>query len=215
MIAKTPMDEEEECRHAPHPHGRPDSQHVDRPDEDHAARADQVREPDVDGAGVERPGLAGKPLGLDEVADRRAEDRQHARPGEPVAERRNRPDEREVLAPPLVCVQGDAARLVREHGRELGVDPVHEHGDQGREGPQGQRAPGADAPDRVPERGEQRAGNRHGDDEAVVPGKYLAKLPLLTRALSHRSPPCPVVGSGHAGRRSELSGPPPRAAAAA
>ncbi len=164
-----------------------DAGDVDQPDEDHADRADDVREADVHRAGVDGPGLAGGPLRLHEVADRRSEDRQHARPGEPVPERRDRADEREVLAPALVRIQRDSPRLVGEHRRQLGVDPVHEHADEARAGPQGEGAPGADASDRVAEPREQRSGDDHRENETVVPAQCLPKFRLLDRRLSHGS----------------------------
>ena len=67
-----------------------------------------------------------EPLGLDQRAGDEPVDREDDRPADPVAERGQRPDERQVLAPRLVRVERDAARLVREHRRQLGVDVVLE-----------------------------------------------------------------------------------------
>ena len=179
--------DEEERGRPTHPHGRLDAGDVDQPDEDHADRADDVREADVHGAGVDGPGLPGGPFRLHEVADRRAEDREHARPREPVAEGCDRADEREVLAPALVRVERDSPGLVREHRRQLGVDPVHEHADEARAGPQGEGAPGTHASDRVTEPREQRSGDDHRENETVVPAQRLAQFRLLDRRLSHSS----------------------------
>ena len=76
-----------------------------------------------------------EPLGDDQVADDLAEDREDDRPADPVAERRQRADERAVPAPALMRVQRDATASVTEHRRRLGVDPGLEHSRSPRRAP--------------------------------------------------------------------------------
>ena len=137
---------------------------------------DQDRQVEVEARARLGPGRVGEPLGLDQGPDDEPVDRQHARPGEPVAEGRDRADEGEVLAPRLVGEERDAAGLVREHRRQLGVDVVLQRAEADRDRPEDEGAGRAQRPDRGPERGDQepRVGER--DDEAVPPRHRLEKL---------------------------------------
>ena len=95
------------------------------------------------------------------------------------------PDERRVLPPRLVGVQRQAARLLGEHGRELGVDGVDEDGDDGGDAPQHRCAPATEIADREAERAEQEARIRERDHEAVVPAKRLEELLFLDYCCRH------------------------------
>lgn len=87
-----------------------------------------------------------------------AEDGQHGRPREPVAEQGYRPGQREVAPPSLPGVDGDAPRFVGEHGRRLRVHVGLERAEGGRGGPQ------ADGPDGTQGR------HREGDPGQVEAG---------------------------------------------
>ena len=57
------------------------------------------------------------------------------------------------------------------------------------------------SPDRVPERAQQEAGVREGDDETVVPAKRLEELTFLYYCCRHPAPPaesCEAVLVGRA-----------------
>src|SRR5207253_6691308 len=108
-------------------------------------------------------------------ADQLAEDREDHRPADPVAERRDRPDQREVPAPPLVRVQRDTTGLLREHRGSLGIDPVREEPDGRRDPPKAHRSPAAEGADREAEGADQEAGNTERNDESVVPAERLEK----------------------------------------
>ena len=155
---------------------------------------------DVDAAGAEvaRPrsappngcvpnGSSEPPVRLGDRPAEEPQEREHDRPADPVAERGDRADEGSVLAPPLVRVQRKAARLVREHGGELGVE--HHHGDHHRRGerPEHHRAPAAEVADRVAERPEQEAGVGERDHEPVVPAESLDEMSFLDDCLRHRN----------------------------
>jgi hypothetical protein len=87
-----------------------------------------------------------------------------------------------------VGVEGDAARLVGEHRRQLGVDVVLERAEADRDRPQDERTGGAERPDRAAERRDQEPRVGEGDDEAVPPCHGLEKLPLLDLGVRHRPP---------------------------
>jgi hypothetical protein len=160
-----------------------------------------VREADVDTEAGAEPtlaqwgsvGLVGEPRRRDELADQDAEDREDDRPGDPVAEGRDRPDHGGVLPPALVGEERDPARLLGEHGGELGVDDVEENRQEGREGPEDHGAPTAEIEDRVTQRTEQEARVGQGDHESVVPAKGLEEFLLLNDCFGHVSPPCVLV----------------------
>ena len=82
-------------------------------------------------------------------------------------------------------VQRQAARLLGEHGRELGVDGVDEDGDDGRDAPQHRCAPATEIADGEAERAEQKARVRECDHEAVVPTKRLEELLFLDYCCRH------------------------------
>ena len=188
-------DHQQDPGHVGHHQRRPDAEDVEQPHHDDEPDADQLREPDVDrsGAEVARRGATQlrvrEPLGGDQAADQVAEDRQHDRPPDPVAERRDRAEQREIAPPSLVGVQRDAAGLVGEHRGRLGVDPVLQQADGGGDPPQDHRAERADAPEREPERAEQESRVAQGDDEPVIPGHRLEQVAFLDDRLSHATPP--------------------------
>ena len=138
-----------------------------------------------------------------------AEDREHDRPPDPVAEGTDRPDEREPRFPALVGVERDAAWLVGEHRRRLAVDEAWSspmpaeiaHKDDG--------APG---PERVQGEAEERDHEprvAHGDDEPVPPAQRLEELPLLDDRSGHAVPlppggPRPTINRLPAPTRSDL-----------
>ena len=137
-------------------HSRPAD--VEHPDGEDEADADELRQPDFDRSRREVAGhvrivrsspvgLAREPLTPDDLADEEAVHGQDDRPADPVPECRNRPHERRVLAPGLVGVERETTRLVREHRRELGVDRVDEHGDEGGDAPQDRSAPAPEVTD--------------------------------------------------------------------
>ena len=177
--------------------------HVEDPDGEDQPDRDELRQPDLDRARrevardvrvVRRPaeGLAREPGALDDLADEDAVDGKHDRPPDPVAERRDRTDERRVLPPGLVRVERESAGLLREHRGELGVERVDEDGDERRDPPQQRGAPAAEVADRVAQRPEQESRVRERDDEAVVPAKRLEKLPFLDYCCRHLPPPARV-----------------------
>ena len=131
--------------------------------------------------------LVREPGRLGDVAGEETEERQHHRPADPVAERRNGPDERRVLAPGLVRVDRHPARLVREHGGELRVDDLDGKDDGRRDPPDHRGAPAAEVDHRESERSEQEARVREADHESVVPAERLQELALLDDCLSHDS----------------------------
>ncbi len=130
--------------------------------------------------------LAGEPRGLGDRTGEEPQERQHDRPADPVAERGNRPHEGCVLAPPLVRVEGKAARLVREHRRQLRVEDHHEHDQAGRDPPEHDCAPPAQVEDRIAERAEQEARIGKGDHETVVPAECLDQMSFFDNCLRHR-----------------------------
>ena len=144
---------------------------------------------------VAAAGLAGEPGALDDRADEEPVDREDHGPADPVAEGRDRADERRVLPPGLVRVEREPSGLRREHRRELGVDRVDEHGDDRGDSPQERGAPAAEIPDRVPERAEQEPGVRQRDDEAVVPAKGLQELAFLDYCNRHSRTSVSLSGS--------------------
>ena len=167
-------------------HGYPRAEDVEEPDTEDQADGDQVLEPDMDEPGAEIPvvqlgaaegvgsvRLVREPGGLGDVAHEQPEERQHDRPADPVAERRDGPHERRVLLPALVRVDRQATGLVREHGGELGVDDRDREDDGRRDSPDHHRAPAAHVQDRPAERSQQEAGIREADHEPVVPAQRL------------------------------------------
>src|SRR4029077_17381463 len=138
---------------------------------------------------------------LQEEADDRAVQRQHDRPAEPVADGRDRPDERGVALPRLVRIDRDAARELREHRRDLGVDVVVECTDADGERPNDGRAPAAEAEDGAAEGGEQEARVGERDDEAVEPAHRLDQLSVIDRSYRHDTSLVWSTGSAYAIRR--------------
>ena len=124
---------------------------------------------------------------------------EHARPGEPVAEDGDRPGQREVLAPAFPRVHGEAAGLVREHRRRLGVDVRLQGADDGRDDPDDRRPDAAQRQDREREPDEQEAGVRHADHDPVPPAHRLQQTAFVYRNLSH------VPSSRTTPRRSPLT----------
>ncbi len=173
------------------PDGRPHPADVEDPAEHDGRDPDQLRpaERRDDGRmprrfrGVEV--APGSELGDQQVPDQAPVDRQHARPREPVAEDRDRPREREVLAPSLARVDGQASRLVREHGGGLAVDVRLERADDGGDDPEddGHLAPERD--DRAPEADQQEAGVGETDDEPVPPPDRLEETSFVYCNFSH------------------------------
>ena len=188
---------QQRARDVAEPEGGLHAEDVEDPDRHDQADCDHVREPEVVAADreVDVARRAREPLGHDEIADQLAEDREDDRPADPVPERRDRADQREVPAPALVRVERDAARLLREHRRSFGVDPVREQPDRRRDAPQAHRSPASEGADGVTEGANQEAGIAKSDDESVVPAKRLEQLSLLDRGLSHHSPPSSVVAA--------------------
>ena len=194
-------DHEQRAREVAEPDGDANAAEVEEPDGEDQPDRDQVRQADLGiagrevalalGAAEERAPerLVREPGGRDDLPAEDAEEREHDRPREPVAERRDRADEREVLAPALVRVEREAARLVREHGRHLGVERHDEEGEPGRDPPEQHGAPPADVSDRVAERSEQEARRRECDHEAVVPAELLEEMSFLDNRFSHGQPP--------------------------
>ena len=180
------------------PDAHADAEDVEQPDGEDQPGRDEVRETDADVedlevvvVGVDRRAcrLAGEPRALDDLADEEAEEREHDGPAEPVAERRHRADEGEVLSPPLVRVQREAARLVREHRGHLAVEGHDEEGEPRGDAPEEHRAPASEVADGVAERPEEESGGRESDDEPVVPAEPLEELTFLDDCLSHHRPP--------------------------
>ena len=99
----------------------------------------------------------------------RAAERQHRRPGEPVAPHRQRRDEFRIAQPGGGAIDRGAARFVREQAGDLGVgEGLHETHDHGR-GPdqEGERAGRAgDAADRKQDEGGNAA--RHPEGAAPI-----------------------------------------------
>ena len=171
--------------HVAEPHGRPHAEDVEEPDGEDAADADPDRQVPLEVADVLGERRVREPLGLGERADHVAVDREDARPREPVAERRDGPDERQVLAPRLVRVEGDAAGLLREHRRHLGIDVVLKRADQDRDRPQDEGTRRAQNPDRGAQRRDQEPRVGQCDDEAVPPRHRLEELSLLYLGMRH------------------------------
>ena len=157
------------------PQRRLDAEDVEGPDADDQADRDHVSQAEVvvPDREVDVRGRAGEPLRDDQVADQLAEDREHDRPADPVPERRDRPDQREVPPPALVGVERDPARLLGEHRSGLGVDPVLHEPDHGRDAPERHRAPGTEGAEREADEADQEARIAERDDEPVVPAKRL------------------------------------------
>ena len=130
-------------------------------------------------------------------------ERQDDRPAEPVADGRDRADERRVALPRLVGVHGDAAGEPREHRRHLGVDVVVQAADHHGDAPDDDRAPAAQREHGQAERREQEARIRERDDEAVVPaswpGEALAPrhAAVATGISSLGTPGLPTPASDH------------------
>jgi hypothetical protein len=82
----------------------------------------------------------------------------------------------------------DAAGLVLEHRRQLGVDVVLESADQDGDRPQHDGASGPERADRGAERRDEKARIGERDDEAVPPGHGLEELPFLYVSSRHASP---------------------------
>jgi hypothetical protein len=124
-------------------------------------------------------------LRLQQDAGDEAVDRQDDRPADPVAERRDRADQGQVLPPGLVRVQRDAAGLVREHARELRVDVVLQCAQADRDRPEQEGAGRAESADRAAERRDEERRVRKRDHEAVPPRHGLEELSLLDLGCSH------------------------------
>ncbi len=128
---------------------------VEDPAEDDAHDPDDLRPPErLDERGLvdrRREVAVASELGEQQVPDQAPVDRQHARPGEPVAEDRDRAREGEVLAPALPRVDRQASRLVREHGGRLAVDVGLERADEGRDDPEDDGHLAAERDDRAPQ----------------------------------------------------------------
>ena len=132
------------------PHRRPDAVDVEEPDGDDAADADVDGQVPLEVAHVLGKRGVREPLGLHQRADDVAVDGEHARPGEPVAERRDRPDQRRGTSAKPRARTGRSAGRVREHRRHLGVDVVLERPEEDRDRPQDESAGGAESTDRAP-----------------------------------------------------------------
>ena len=164
---------------------RPDPEHVESPHEEDRGDRDHVRQSELDGADAEVRLRVGEPAVGDDVADHLAEDREHHRPADPVAERRHRSDERRVPAPALVGIERDAAGPTREHRGRLGVDPGLQQRDHRRDAPQDDRAHDPEVAERVPELAEEEARVRQADREPVPPSQRLQQLAFLNDRCSH------------------------------
>ena len=188
--------------------GDPRAEDVEGPDAEDQPDGDQVLEPDVHAAGrevavvdlraaegVRAVRLVWEPRGLGDVAGEQAEERQHDRPADPVAECRHGPDERRVLPPALVRVDRDAARLLREHRGELRVEDDDRDDDDRRDSPDQRRAPATEVEHRPAERAEQEARIREANHEAVVPAQSLEEVSLLDCRNCHSTPPCSLCES--------------------
>jgi hypothetical protein len=81
--------------------------------------------------------------------------------------------------------QRDAAGLLREHRRHLGVDVVLERAEEDGDRPEDEGAGRAEYSDRGAQRRDQEARICQCDDEAVPPGHRLEELPLLYLGMRH------------------------------
>ena len=126
-----------------------------------------------------------------------AAERQHGRPGEPVAPYRQRRDELRIAQPGSGAIDRRAARLIAEHAGDLGIGEglheAHDHGDDpDQEGEFSGRA--GNAADREQDQ------RRHAAATQNAPRQSIARLscwPLPVTAIASLvmrcflSPPCP------------------------
>src|SRR5207244_3997289 len=99
----------------------------------------------------------------------------------------------------------ETARLLWEHGGELGIEDGDGEDDRRRDPPDQHCSPATHVEHRPAERSQQEAWIRETDHEPVVPAERLQELAFLDDCLSHALPPSLVdlAACRARGRRSE------------